>query len=214
MRRLVLLIAILAIAQLASAEVLWDQSDFDPWGAGFFNSESGGPPMGMTVHCVTDITVPTTHDWFIDSITTYYSALDQVWSEGIIEGYLHLFPKVGPLPIDGTDDPGASTVVPMSGYLNGDHHVVTATGLNLHLTPGDYWICITPVAPGGMWGPEIHLGSLSAPIGDASASYDIYGTPMPMWMNFMPGLDAAILIEGESSVATEPTSLSSIKSLY
>jgi len=211
MRRLILLITILAFAQMASAEVLWDQSDFDPWGAGFFNSESGAPPMGMTVHSVSDITVPDGYDWFIDSITTYYSGLDMFWSDAIIEGYVHLFPKTGALP---TEDPTASAMVPMTGVFVDDHHEVTASGLNLHLTPGDYWIGITPVAPGGIMGPEIHLGSISAMIGDPSPSYDAFGFPAPMWYQPWADMDATILINGDMAVPTEETTFSGIKALY
>ncbi len=203
------------VAQIASAEVLFEQTGFDPWGAGFFNSESGSPPFGITQHAVNDVTVDGT-GWNIDTITTFYSALDQAWGYGITEGYVHVFAKTGALPIDGVDDPTASPLVPMSGVLNVDHWVVTATGLNLNLAPGDYWIMTTPIAPGGIMGPEIHLASDTL-IGDATASYDPFAFPgPPAWYNLSPGVDAAMVIEGtgSSSTAVEAGTWGQVKSLY
>lgn len=216
MKPRLLILVLLGTAMLASAAgaaTLWDQTDFDPWGAGFYNSESGAPPMGITMHTVGDVTVDC--GWLVTSITQYYSALDMMWGEGITQGYLHVYPKTGPLPIDGVDDPTADPLVPVSAVLNGDHWVVTASGLSIDLMPGSYWIGFTPIAPGGMWGPEIHLSSMSAPIGDASASYDPYGMPVA-WMNFNPGVDTAVLIEGEVTgpSGTENATWGRIKALY
>jgi hypothetical protein len=191
---MLVLLCVGLIAPAASADVLWDQSDFDAFGPGFFNSDSGAPPFGMTNFAVNDVTVEC--GWNVQSITIYFSALDMAWGEGIVEGYLHVFPKLGPLPIDGTDDPTASPSVPMSGVLNVDHWVVTAANLNLDLTPGEYWIGITPVAPSGPFGPEIHLAALGY-TGVPTASYDPYAFPgPPAWFNFNPDVDASILIEG------------------
>ncbi len=206
-------VTLLVLAHTASAEVLFDQTDFDPYGPGFFNSESGGPPFGMTVYAVNDVTV--TEGWIVESVTTFYSALDPVWGEGITEGKLHVFEKTGSLPITGGDDPEASPVVAMSATLNGDHFVITATGLNLELAPGEYWIGITPNAPSGPFGPEIHLASLTL-FGDATASYDPYAFPgPPAWFNFNPGVDASILIEGSvAGTATEEMTWGRLKSAF
>jgi len=195
--------------------VLFDQSDFDPWGPGFFNSESGMPPMGITQYAVNDVTVGAT-GWTIDSITTYYSALDPAWGTAITQGYLHIFAKSGPLPIDGVDDPTTSPLVSMSASLDVDHFVLTASGLNVQLQLGDYWIGITPIAPNGVMGPEIHLASMTL-IGDATASYDPYAFPgPPAWYNLNPGMDAAIHIEGIEGGATpvEAASWGRLKALY
>ncbi len=205
-------VVLVALAQTAGGAVLWDQSDYDVWGAGFYNAESGAPPFGMTVFSVNHITVDNV--WLVDSITTYYSALDPVWGDGIAQGYLHVFGKTDPLPVDGTDDPTASPLVTMSGTLDGDHIVVTASGLNLSLEPGEYWIGITPIAASGPFGPEIHLSSLTL-MGDATASYDPFAFPgPPAWINFNPGVDASILIEGVITVANQEMTWGGIKSLY
>jgi hypothetical protein len=203
------------VAPMAAADVLWDQSDFDPFGPGFFNSESGGPPFGITMHAVNHITI-TGDAWDIDSITTFYSNLDPAWGTGIVTGYLHVFTKSGPLPIDGVDDPTASPLVAMSAALQMDHWTVTASGLDLKLAPGEYWIGITPVAPSGPFGPEIHLASLTL-VGDATASYDPFAFPgPPAWFNFNPGVDASILIEGmvQQPVSVEASTWGGVKALY
>jgi len=205
-------VSILALASAAGATTLWDQSDFDPFGAGFFNSESGGPPFGMTNHAINHITVDNV--WRVDSITTFYSALDPAWADGIIEGYLHVFAKTGPLPDDDLNDPALSPVVPMSGVFNNDHIVVSATDLNLTIEPGEYWIGITPVAPSGPFGPEIHLSSMTL-IGDATASYDVYAFPgPPAWFNFNPDVDASILLDGEITTAPTQSTWGAVKSLF
>jgi hypothetical protein len=206
------LITLAALAQTAGAEVLWDQSDFDPMGAGFFNSESGSPPFGLTMFSVCDITVDS--EWTVDSITQYYSALDPAWGDAIFEGYLHVFAKTGPLPVDDVDDPTTSPLVSMTGVFDTDHIVVMASGLDLTLAAGEYWIGITPIAPGGVMGPELHLASATL-IGDATASYDPYSSPNPpAWMNFTPDTDAALTIEGDLVVATDEMTWGGVKSLY
>ena len=210
------LFAGLLLASTASADVLWDRSSFDAFGAGFFNVDAGGPPFGITMYTVHHVVVGG-GGWTIDSITLYYSALDPAWGTGIANGTLHVFDKTGPLPIDGTDDPTASPIVAMSGTLDADHWVVTASGLDLALAPGEYWIGITPIAGAGPFGPEIHLASLDPPSGDDSASYDPFAFPgPPAWLNFNPGYEASILIEGteEGPVSVEASSFGGVKALY
>jgi len=201
---------LVAFTSVAGADVLWEQTGFDPWGMGYFNSESGAPPFGMTIHTVCDISVD--HTWAVESITMYYSALDLGWGDAISQGYLHVFPKAGTFP---ADDPTASTIVPMSGtMIDNSYWEVTASSLSLVLEPGDYWISITPFAPAGMWGPETCL-SAAALVGDESPSYDPYADPgPPAWYVMNPGMDAAILIQGNSTVATETSTWGKVKALY
>jgi len=197
-----------------AADVLWNQSDYDAFGAGFFNSVSGGPPFGLTVYTVGDVTVGGT-GWHVEKITTYYSRIDPNWGIGITQGFLHVFPKTGALPVDGTDDPAASTPVTLTTALFDDRFEIYASGLSLDLAPGEYWIGITPIAPAGFFGPEIHMSSQTF-LGAPSPSYDAYADPgPPAWYDMNPGVDAAILIEGTlHPVAVSPTSWSEIKALY
>ena len=206
--KVAVLCAVVLLASVASADVLWDQSDYDIWGMGFFNSESGSPPFGMTWHGANDVTVDA--GWNVESITSYYSAVDPAWGTAITQGYLHVFPKTGPLPIE---DPTASPIVPMSGVLVGDHFVVTASGLGLYLGAGDYWLGLTPIAPSGPMGPEIQLSSMTF-LGDETVSYDAYGMPV-MWFVFNPGLDAAMLVEGTfAGTPVEETTWGNVKAMY
>ena len=204
MKRLSLALAavlVIAMASAASAQILWDQSDIDGFGPGFFNSESGGPPMGSTMHTVTDVTAPGA--WNITRVTVYFSALDPNFAAGIFEGYLHVWPKFGPTPVE---DPTASTLVPLATNIvpgpNGDIIEVSTVGLDLNITAGDYWVGITPVAP-APFGPEIHQASLTA-----------YGDPSPTYDAFGPGVDAAILIEGSGPVPNDTRSVGSMKAQF
>jgi hypothetical protein len=209
---LTILAALAILAAPVSADVLWDQSDYDPFGAGFFNSVSGGPPFGITNFVVSDVTVDGS-GWNVSSITTYYSFLDVTWGTAISEGHLCVFPRTGPLPL-GTDDPTTTVVVPMTGVDIGGVWQITAAGLNLDLAPGDYWIGITPIAPSGPFGPEIHLGAATF-VGIDVASYDPFAFPgPPAWFNYNPGTDATILIEGTRPTPVEDTTWSQIKSIY
>ncbi len=208
----VVALSLIVAATAVSAGTLWDQSTFDPLGAGYYNSVSGAPPFGSTNYAVCDVTVANT--WVIDSITMYFSALDAGWGGAISQGYVNIFPKSGTLPVDGTDDPTIGTLVTMTGTLNVDHFVVTASGLGITLAPGEYWIGITPIAPGGFMGPEICLMDLN-PAGDATASYDPNAFPGPAaWMATWPGEDASILITGDQPVPVEESTWGNIKALY
>jgi len=214
MKRLSIALAavfVLAMVTGASAQVLWDQSDFDAFGPGFFNSESGSPPFGSTNHTVNHVTVP--GNWNITKITTYYSAVDPAFAGGIFQGYLHVWPKTGPMP---TEDPAASPVVLMTGTVlpgpNGEYIEVSTVDLDMMLVAGEYWIGITPIAV-APFGPEIHMSSISS-YGDASPSYDVFGFPMPMWFNMVAGVDAALLIEGSGPVPNESRSVGSIKAQF
>ena len=214
MKRLSLVLAavlVVALASAASAQVLWDQSDYDAFAPGFFNSESGSPPFGSTQHTVSDITAPGA--WHMTKITIYFSALDANFAAGIFNGYLHVWPKTGPMP---TEDPTASPVIDLVANVvpgpNGEIIEVSTVGLDMNIAAGDYWIGITPVAP-APFGPEIHQASASV-YGDASPSYDAFGFPAPMWLNFTPGADAAILIEGSGPVPNETRSVGSVKAQF
>lgn len=210
---LLIALAMFALVGAAHAEVLWDQSAYDPFGAGMYNSVSGAPPFGSTVHTVCDVHVD--ESWNISGMSTWFSLLDGGWGTGITQGYLHLFPKVGSLPIDGTDDPATSIVVPMTAVIEGSAWRVNATGFSIPVPPGDYWMGMTPIAPSGPFGPEINF-STTAHYGDDSASFDPFGfIGGPGW--FLPGgggLDGTLLIEGTRPTPVEAQTWTGIKTLY
>ncbi len=206
-------VAVLALASTASADVLWDRSSFDPFGGGYFNVDAGSPPFGLTWHTVNHVTVGG-GGWVIDSISTIYSGLDPGWGTGIVEGYLHIYPKTGSLP-DASVDPTLSPLVPMSASLETDHWRVTVTGLAQAVGQGEYWIGITPIAGAGPFGPEIHLASLDPPTGDDSASYDAFAMPgPPAWFAPTAGQEATLIIEGDFAVPVEAVTWTGIKAQY
>ena len=207
---MVVLVALTFIASSAAAVTLWDQSDYDLASPGYFNSEGGGPPFGLTWYTVGDVVVDT--EWMITEITQYYGAVDPNWGLGIFQGAVNIFPKTGSMPGAG-DDPTIGMIVPMTGTVNGEVTVVTASGLSILLTPGEYWIGITPSAAAGPFGPEPQLPSLTH-IGDDSASYDAFGFPMPMWFDFNPGFDGSLVISGDAVVPTDSVSWGKVKALY
>lgn len=210
MKKLTTILLLVLVATSAFADVLWDQPYESEEAGGFFNSESGSPPFGSTNYSMADVTVGVDNEWLIDSITTYYSALDQGWGLGITTGYLNVFPKTGPMP---TEDPTAGTVVALTSTLVGAHFEVTASGLGVNLAAGDYWIMITPVAPGGFMGPEIHLAAATF-WGDSTPTYDVYGFPMPMWAVWNPGADASITINGAVTVGNDEMSFGGVKTMF
>lgn len=215
MRKLTMLLSLsmFFLASPGRSEILWDQSDYDLFGNGFFNSVSGGPPFGITMFAVSDVTVSGA-PWHVDTINTYYGFISGTWGDAISQGHLHVYPKTGSLPIDATDIPTASPLVPMTGTNIGGVWHVQATGLNLDLAPGEYWIGITPIAPSGPFGPEVQMSSLTL-IGEDTASYDPFQFPgPPAWFNFTPDHDMAMSIEGTSPVSVESTSWSRIKATY
>lgn len=201
-------------ASPAAADVLWDQSSIDEFGPGYFNSLSGLPPFGTTMYAVGDVTVGP-GGWIVDSISQMYSALDPEWGLAIETGRLIVIPKTAALPLE-TDNPATGAMVAMTGVQVENHFVVTASGLNLVLAPGDYWIGITPVAPSGPWGPELHL---STPVhqGDDSPWFDPYAFFGPAgWSVPAAGYDATLLVTG---VIQDPTPAArktwgGIKALY
>jgi hypothetical protein len=200
------LISVLALAGSATAEVLWDQSGLDPNQNGIANSISPGFG-GFVIYAVGDVTVDGS-GWHVDSITQYYSSWNFDWLAAIANGSLHVFPKTGPLPVG---DPATSATVTMTAASNNPDVIeVTASGLSLDLSPGDYWIGITPSAPAGIFGANLQFASDTL-VGDPVAVYD---TMFPGWGNAYGALDGAMLIEGTRPTPVEDTSWSQVKSLY
>ena len=196
----------LALAVPASSEILWDQSGLDPAQNGIANSISPGFG-GFTIYAVGDVTVSGA-GWHVESITQYYSSWNYDWLYAIAEGNLHVFPKVGPLPLE---DPTLSVTVAMSASsTDPDVIEVTASNLDLDLAPGDYWIGITPNAPAGIFGANLQFVSTSF-VGDPVAVYD---TMFPGWGNPYGAVDGAMLIEGTRPVSVDAASWSQIKGLY
>jgi len=203
--KIIVTLSFLVLTQTASAQILWDQSTLDLMSPGIANSDSPGFG-GFTIHTVGDVAV-TGDGWMVESITQYYSSWNYDWINAITQGYLHVFPKTGPLP---AEDPSQSAIVPMSAVsFSPDVIAVTASGLSLGLEPGEYWIGITPMAPAGMFGANLQFAT--SVVGDEAATYDMM---IPGWGNNYVGYDGAMLIAGEPAVPNATSSWGQIKSNY
>lgn len=198
-------IGLMLAAGAANAAVLWDQSAIDtsPTGQGLFNTISPGF-NGSVVFGVSDVTVPA-GGWTIQSVSTYYTSFN---FPGGTSAVLNIFSKSGGVPI-AVNDPRASptgngTTVPVTATdLVVDFQGVreyTASGLNIVLAPGDYWIGLTPVQPGGPFGADFQWSTTSHS-GSNQAAWSLdFGFPEG-WFDYgtLSGVaqhDGAILIQG------------------
>jgi len=217
MKKLLLTIAALALmAGAASADVLWDQSNVDLQYAGFWNSQSGCGLdwSGATVFAANDIMIY--DEVTIESITTWYDKFE-MGIEAATQAYLWIAPKAGSLPVSGVDDPVAQgTLVPVTVDLTDPNfYVVHADGLNEMLSPGNYWIALTPIFPSGFWGANYNTRCLDS-WGDDTASWEICAQINDqIWQNVNPGMDASIMIEGSvRAVPVEGETWGGLKALY
>lgn len=100
----------------------------------------------ISSYMVDDITLAssTGQGYVIDSVSTYFRASSGDLS-GVTTGVLSIFSDDGVLD---TETPAGQavqiTVSPMADQGNGPNFVVTASGLNLCLDDGNYWIGLTP----------------------------------------------------------------------
>ena len=213
-RSLLLGFAMLAVTSVASADTLWDQSAINDQVGGYFNSISGSPPFGLTTYTANDVTVGPA-GWQVQSITVRFSGISATWGVGIAQGRITLEPKTGALPVG---NPHINAFVPMTATFvstgTANYWDVTASGLNLALIPGDYWIGITPTAPAGRFGPETQRAA-AVQVGDATSSYDPF-VAVPAWTVVASGRDGNILITGTHGLptASESSTWGSIKRLY
>jgi hypothetical protein len=215
LQMIVALVGLLAIGAVAQADVLWDQSDYDAVGMqSWYDSQSGCAPFGMTVHSASDI-----HVWdfvTISKITTWYTPFNS-GNGAATQAYLYITPKTGPLPIDGVDLPQENgtliTITATQSLVDGMWNIVAAD-LAISLAPGDYWVSLTPILPGGFFGPDTHLRALGS-WGVPSTSYEYCGSSASTWAVLPEPLDLSILIEGSiDTVPTETTTWGEAKALF
>ena len=141
--------ATMVIGGAASADVLYD----NPVGAGggsAVNQEFGDLPTYST-YLVADFTV--LNPFSTLTLVSAPMTINPAWA-AVTTARLHLFPKVGNLPDNITDDPSASMVVTVSYDVNTG--VMTTVGLSLNVAAGDYWIGLTPIAEFGIFGGIFH----------------------------------------------------------
>jgi hypothetical protein len=210
MKKALLIIAALTLlVTSANADILWDQSAIDPVNY-FMNSHSAGVWGTVIVYAASDIHVPVEAN--ITSITTYYSNTGQ-WMAGSYPAVVDIYMKTGATPVTGTDDPlvtGIATTADLVDVGNGVFEL-RATGLNLPMIPGDYWIVLTPEIPDGPSFREFQFHSTDA-WGDNSCSIEFGGWMPPSWAS--NGMEGALTIEADLTVATEEASWGQFKAIY
>ena len=207
-----LALLLVSLASAASAATLWDQSaiSFSPNAPAIQNGKFTGFGGG-NFFSVNDVTVPA-GGWTVTTITEYFSDWEGVDMQAKApNGVLILMPKTGAMPVGA---PSTSTTVPLTWtdtVQSGQGvYVMVASGLNLVLAPGDYWITVSPICPiDNFFGNNAQWPALTT-LGASVATYDT------AWNSYYAGFDGAFKIEGFEGAAT-PTrnsSWGSLKALY
>lgn len=207
-------------ATTAGAVVLWDQSNWNPNGEGSLNLSSTSACSQISgntrLHTANDVHFSTAVN--INSIKIYETHGNV---EAATQAYLWIAPKTGALPTaSSTDVNNAANIVPIAiSYetVGTDQTVVvTASGLNITLPAGDYWVSLTPRHNRGSLFPwTIHRITSSAVVGDPTPSIEAC-TPNSNWIYVLaPAMyDYAIKIEGEMATPTLPSTWGALKSIY
>jgi len=193
---------LLSLASAAGAEVLWDQSNWNPSGLGSadLSSTSCSPISGNTkVHIANDV-----HFDAPVHITTVriYETFGNV--QAATQALLWIHPKNGVLPTTVSDslELAALTVsiTPVTETIGPNSCVrVSATGLDIELPAGDYWVSLTPKHSGSTILPyTVHLITSGPVVGDPSADI-VACTSNSTWLYPLdPNRpDYAMKIEGE-----------------
>jgi len=198
------------LASVSSASILWDQSAIGldiPMSMANWTKTSG---FGQReAYGMTDVTVPA-GGWTIQSISVYMGTL--AFSTPT-QATLNVFAKTGSLP-SASDNPrsadGSGVLVPVSVTafeINGNSgqfaNEVMASGLNISLPAGDYWIGLTPRYVGSsadnQW-PALNQIGASQPVR--------FATPLDAsWSDNAallgePATDGAMLIQGVPAPST------------
>jgi hypothetical protein len=197
------------MASAAGAEVLWDQSTLMPTpydGSFDESSNSCNAISGNTkVHIANDV-----HFDLPVHITTVriYETPGNV--QAATQAYLWIRPKTSVLPTTSSDSLELpSTLVnitPVTVGTGSSQYVrVSATGLDIELPAGDYWVSLTPRHNHSNLLPyTFHIIAAGPVIGDPGAS--IVGcTVNSNWTYPHPSNpDFALMIEGEFHAPTAP----------
>jgi hypothetical protein len=189
------------LASAAGAEVLWDQSNWitNTEGSVDISSSSCSQISGNTkVHIADDV-----HFDNPVHITTVriYETFGNV--QAATQALLWIHPKTGVLPTTVSDslELAALTVniTPVTETVGANQCVrVSATGLDIELPAGDYWVSLTPKHSLGVFPYTVHLITTGPVVGDPSPAI-VACTSNSTWLYPLdPNRpDYAMKIEGE-----------------
>jgi hypothetical protein len=207
-----------ALAPAAGAVTLWDQSNWDTNGEGSVNLSSTSCNFinGNTkVHTASDVHFTQTVN--ITSISVYETDGN---AASATQAYLWIAPKTGAMPTENSSlvNNAANLVTISSAYeFNGSEAalVVTASGLNISLPAGNYWVSLTPKHSLGFFPYSIHRVISTGVVGDPTAAIEACTSNANWFHPLDPSLyDYAIKIEGNLPVPTHTTSWGRVKSIY
>lgn len=210
---------LVSLASAASAQItLWDQSNWNTNTEGSLNlnSNSCSQISGNTkLHTANDVHF--NQPVHITSVTIYETPGNV---DAATLAYLWIAPKTGPIPTESIANIAIlanQKPITISTVTNGafSARAVTASGLNINLPAGDYWVSLTPRHNRGVFPYTVHLTTSSAVVGDPTPSLD--GCVAPgTWQYVLPNPqpDYALKVMGDYPVATVASSWAKVKSYY
>ncbi len=150
--RTVALVLLLSAGALAWGDVLWNQPPSTTYGAAWVQWEFTDQPARST-YTVNDFQVPAGPGWTLDSVTKYF----MYTTTPVTQARLNIWSKTASMPDDATMDPTTGSLVDVTFTFNASlgKEELTATGLNLTLAPGDYWITLTPLSNYAQYGQTL-----------------------------------------------------------
>jgi hypothetical protein len=166
MRRIFTFALLGAAVGSAQADMLWDQFTFFGPNEAISDQEYTDFP-NSSFYTVSDVTVGS-GGWNVTSVSTLVSigVTLETWNASVTQARLHVFSKTGALPL-ASDSPAASTLVSITTGVLGAEREIVASGLNIDLSEGSYWIGLTPIASSSL-SIAYHFHSASN-VGDPSA---------------------------------------------
>jgi hypothetical protein len=213
---------LLSLASTAGATVLWDQSNWNTNTEGSVNLSSNACSQisGNTkVHTASDV-----HFSNPVHITTVRIYETQGNVQTATLAYLWIHPKSGILPTTSSDSLELTTLgvlqVPITSATEtigaNTAVVVTATGLNINLPAGDYWVSLTPRHNLGIFPYSVHLITSGPVVGDPTAAILACA---PVNSNWYYPLDPnrpdyTLKIEGDFPVPALRSSWTAVKQIY
>jgi hypothetical protein len=202
---------LVSLASAAGAEVLWDQSNWDPAlnGTVDLSSASCSQVSGNTkVHVASDV-----HFDAPVHITTVRIYETPGFVQTATQALLWIHPKNGVLPTTVSDSLELAALNVNITAVNETPQVVrvSATGLDIELPAGDYWVSLTPKHSYGGTPPYTYHIITSGPVVGGPSAAIVACTSNSNWVYpLAPNLyDYSIKIEGEvhRSTASLPTGL-------
>ena len=190
----------MAISGAASADILWDQSNYDTAASAYVN-QAFGNFADFSTYMVNDITVDP-GGWNVTSVTTYHTYTNGIWPLSG-QAQVNVFARDAAAPGAG-DDPSGGMVVDFTAVDLGDGTIAITAALDMDLAAGDYWIGMTPILDFGIFGQEFHRGApivgldthFRNPGGGFGVGTD-WGTAGALFAGDWDGVyDAAMLVEG------------------